>query len=59
MEHKNDVLSVDDRDELLKKLACFGCKYADDCLNDFEKGAQQCESMYSEALDFVQDNLDR
>ena len=50
---------MNDREELLKKLACFGCKYADDCVDDFEIGAPQCETMYSEALVFVQDNLDR
>lgn len=47
-----------DREKLLKNLACFGCKYANDCIDDFEKGVPQCNAMYSEALAFVQDNID-
>lgn len=50
---------MNEREELLRKLACFGCTYREDCLDDFEKGASQCEAMYSEALAFVQDNLDK
>jgi hypothetical protein len=53
-----EIKIMDEREELIKKLACFGCEYCDDCLDDYDEEAPQCNAMYDKAESFVQDNID-
>ena len=32
-------------DELLKELACFGCRYSDDCDKEWTEGFCVCDHM--------------
>ncbi|WP_185967712.1 hypothetical protein [Clostridium sp. HBUAS56010] len=42
-------------DEFLKALACFGCEYKEECLDDWESGHEQCDSMLDNAKEFAKD----
>lgn len=41
-------------DELLKELACFGCKYYDDCDEEWTEGFCVCDHMLEKAKDFAE-----
>ena len=41
-------------DRLLKELACFGCKYSDDCDEEWTEGFCICDHMMEKAKDFAE-----
>ena len=41
-------------DELLKELACFCCRYSDDCDKEWTEGFCVCDHMKEKAKDFVE-----
>lgn len=48
-------------EELLQALACYGCEFKDDCVEeceDFEHGHAWCDEMYKRAKGFKEDILD-
>ena len=42
-----------EKEDLLQKLACFGCEYKEDCVEEFEHGHSQCDEKYNEAYTFA------
>ena len=42
-----------EKEDLLQKLACFGCEYKEDCVEEFEHGHSQCDEKYNDAYTFA------
>lgn len=41
-------------DELLKELACFGCKYSDNCDEEWTERFCVCDNMMEKSKDFIE-----
>lgn len=46
---------MENKDEFLKNLACFGCEYRDECYDDWSE-TEQCLDKMQDAITFCDDN---
>lgn len=48
-----DVFFMGPLKENLELLACYGCRYKDDCEEPFEHGRPMCDERHADAVEFA------
>lgn len=50
---KAEQNKVDEKPTAIELLACYGCRYKDDCKEPFEHGRPMCDEQHVDAVEFA------